>query len=62
MTDEKRDLDRIIAEMAAPIEGSALSLANLTRNELSEMKQLYASPNTPADLRFALECMAIVLQ
>lgn len=60
--DEKRDIDRITAEMVAPIEHSATALTNLTRNELSEMKQLYASPNTPPDLRFALECIAITLQ
>jgi hypothetical protein len=54
VADEKRDIDRTVAELAAPVENSATAIVNLTRNELSEMKQLYASPNTPPDLRFAL--------
>jgi len=48
--------------MAAPVDNAANAIANLTRNELSEMKQLFLSPNTPTDLRVAVECLAIAFQ
>jgi hypothetical protein len=55
-------LDKLTSEVMAPLTNVLELIASLTRNDISEMKQLYSGQNVPADLRTALDCVAIILQ
>lgn len=58
----KQETDVMHNQVVSPIELCTYAICNLSRNDISEMRQLYTSPNAPADLKFALECIAISMQ
>lgn len=62
VAEEKAELDKMTAEVMAPLNNILELIGSLTRNDLSEMKQLYSGQNVPADLRTALDCVAIIFQ